>query len=190
MSMLVLRSEWLAPRWSFSLIHDLRVFLFCITHWFLHHQIINFIIMDLGCFLATFCSCSLGCALTRVTCLFSCVWSRPTPASLYLSSCLPWWWVRTGCPCSREDWRSSMVSRCYRVSYESTRNTFWHVCVFFSWMRCCFVLTELIKKVLSLDDKIKAIANELYQQKSLLVMGRGFHYATCLEGALVRSMQT
>ncbi|XP_042349387.1 glutamine--fructose-6-phosphate aminotransferase [isomerizing] 2 [Plectropomus leopardus] len=46
------------------------------------------------------------------------------------------------------------------------------------------VLPELIKKVLSLDKKIKAIANELYQQRSLLVMGRGFHYATCLEGAL------
>ncbi|XP_069576110.1 glutamine--fructose-6-phosphate aminotransferase [isomerizing] 2 [Brachyistius frenatus] len=46
------------------------------------------------------------------------------------------------------------------------------------------VLPELIKKVLSLDEKIKAIANELYQQKSLLVMGRGFNYATCLEGAL------
>lgn len=46
------------------------------------------------------------------------------------------------------------------------------------------VLPELIKKVLSLDDKIKAIANEMYQQRSLLVMGRGFNYATCLEGAL------
>ncbi|XP_036933464.1 glutamine--fructose-6-phosphate aminotransferase [isomerizing] 2 [Acanthopagrus latus] len=46
------------------------------------------------------------------------------------------------------------------------------------------VLPELIKKVLTLDDKIKDIANELYQQRSLLVMGRGFHYATCLEGAL------
>uniref|UniRef100_A0A8C4FDT9 glutamine--fructose-6-phosphate transaminase (isomerizing) n=1 Tax=Dicentrarchus labrax TaxID=13489 RepID=A0A8C4FDT9_DICLA len=46
------------------------------------------------------------------------------------------------------------------------------------------VLPELIKKVLSLDEKIRAIANELYQQKSLLVMGRGFNYATCLEGAL------
>lgn len=56
-------------------------------------------------------------------------------------------------------------------------------------MQCYFVLIELIKKVLSLDDKIKTIANELYQQKSLLVMGRGFHYATCLEGALVRSTQ-
>ncbi|KAM9377023.1 glutamine--fructose-6-phosphate aminotransferase [isomerizing] 2 isoform 3-T3 [Pholidichthys leucotaenia] len=46
------------------------------------------------------------------------------------------------------------------------------------------VLHEHINKVLSLDDKIKTIANELYQQRSLLVMGRGFHYATCLEGAL------
>ncbi|KAK9517992.1 hypothetical protein VZT92_023321 [Zoarces viviparus] len=46
------------------------------------------------------------------------------------------------------------------------------------------VLPELIKQVLALDEKIKAIADELYEQKSLLVMGRGFHYATCLEGAL------
>ncbi|XP_030595211.1 glutamine--fructose-6-phosphate aminotransferase [isomerizing] 2 [Archocentrus centrarchus] len=46
------------------------------------------------------------------------------------------------------------------------------------------VLPELIKKVLSLNEKIKAIANELYEQRSLLVMGRGFNYATCLEGAL------
>uniref|UniRef100_A0A3Q4GY80 glutamine--fructose-6-phosphate transaminase (isomerizing) n=1 Tax=Neolamprologus brichardi TaxID=32507 RepID=A0A3Q4GY80_NEOBR len=46
------------------------------------------------------------------------------------------------------------------------------------------MLPELIKKVLSLDEKIKTIANELYQQRSLLVMGRGFNYATCLEGAL------
>lgn len=46
------------------------------------------------------------------------------------------------------------------------------------------VLPELIKTVLALDKKIKDIANELYQQRSLLVMGRGFHYATCLEGAL------
>uniref|UniRef100_A0A667ZN97 glutamine--fructose-6-phosphate transaminase (isomerizing) n=1 Tax=Myripristis murdjan TaxID=586833 RepID=A0A667ZN97_9TELE len=46
------------------------------------------------------------------------------------------------------------------------------------------VLPELIKKVLSLDENIKDIADELYQQRSLLVMGRGFNYATCLEGAL------
>lgn len=47
------------------------------------------------------------------------------------------------------------------------------------------VILELIKKVLSMDEKIKHIAKELYEQKSLLVMGRGFNYATCLEGALV-----
>ncbi|XP_010793000.1 glutamine--fructose-6-phosphate aminotransferase [isomerizing] 2 [Notothenia coriiceps] len=46
------------------------------------------------------------------------------------------------------------------------------------------MLPDLIKQVLALDKKIKAIADELYQQKSLLVMGRGYHYATCLEGAL------
>ncbi|KAG7465161.1 hypothetical protein MATL_G00173340 [Megalops atlanticus] len=46
------------------------------------------------------------------------------------------------------------------------------------------VLPELIKEVLALDEKIKSIADELYQQRSLLVMGRGFNYATCLEGAL------
>lgn len=53
----------------------------------------------------------------------------------------------------------------------------------YTYLTC--TVPDLIKKVLSLDEKIKAIANELYQQKSLLVMGRGFHYATCLEGALV-----
>uniref|UniRef100_A0A3Q3JW79 glutamine--fructose-6-phosphate transaminase (isomerizing) n=1 Tax=Monopterus albus TaxID=43700 RepID=A0A3Q3JW79_MONAL len=46
------------------------------------------------------------------------------------------------------------------------------------------VLPEMIKKVLTLDEKIKTIAEELYQQRSLLVMGRGYNYATCLEGAL------
>uniref|UniRef100_A0A8C4T6A6 glutamine--fructose-6-phosphate transaminase (isomerizing) n=1 Tax=Erpetoichthys calabaricus TaxID=27687 RepID=A0A8C4T6A6_ERPCA len=45
-------------------------------------------------------------------------------------------------------------------------------------------LPSQIKEVLAVDDKIKDIADELYQQRSLLVMGRGFNYATCLEGAL------
>jgi glucosamine--fructose-6-phosphate aminotransferase (isomerizing) len=38
--------------------------------------------------------------------------------------------------------------------------------------------------VLAKDGEIHALAKELYLQKSLLVMGRGFNYATCLEGAL------
>jgi glucosamine--fructose-6-phosphate aminotransferase (isomerizing) len=45
-------------------------------------------------------------------------------------------------------------------------------------------LPELIKEVLSKDEQIHTLAQELYQQRSLLVMGRGFNYATCLEGAL------
>ncbi|KAM9744155.1 glutamine--fructose-6-phosphate aminotransferase [isomerizing] 1 [Menidia menidia] len=46
------------------------------------------------------------------------------------------------------------------------------------------VLPDLIKEVLSMDDEIQKLATELYQQKSVLIMGRGYHYATCLEGAL------
>ncbi|XP_054628470.1 glutamine--fructose-6-phosphate aminotransferase [isomerizing] 1 [Dunckerocampus dactyliophorus] len=46
------------------------------------------------------------------------------------------------------------------------------------------VLPDLIKEVLSLDDEIQKLATELYHQKSVLIMGRGYHYATCLEGAL------
>lgn len=45
-------------------------------------------------------------------------------------------------------------------------------------------LPELIKEVLKLDEEIQSLAQEMYQQKSLLVMGRGFQFATCLEGAL------
>uniref|UniRef100_A0A8D3BLQ1 glutamine--fructose-6-phosphate transaminase (isomerizing) n=1 Tax=Scophthalmus maximus TaxID=52904 RepID=A0A8D3BLQ1_SCOMX len=46
------------------------------------------------------------------------------------------------------------------------------------------VLPDLIKEILALDDEIQKLAVELYQQKSVLIMGRGYHYATCLEGAL------
>ncbi|XP_056427391.1 glutamine--fructose-6-phosphate aminotransferase [isomerizing] 1 isoform X2 [Hyla sarda] len=46
------------------------------------------------------------------------------------------------------------------------------------------ILPDNIKEVLSLDDEIQKLAEELYQQKSVLIMGRGYHYATCLEGAL------
>ena len=36
-----------------------------------------------------------------------------------------------------------------------------------------------------MDEQIHALSQELYTQKSLLVMGRGYNFATCLEGALV-----
>lgn len=45
-------------------------------------------------------------------------------------------------------------------------------------------LPEQIKEVLALDDEVQQLAQHLYLNKSLLVMGRGFNYATCLEGAL------
>ncbi|VDP00584.1 unnamed protein product [Heligmosomoides polygyrus] len=45
-------------------------------------------------------------------------------------------------------------------------------------------LPELIREVLLLDDEVKKIAEEIYKEKSLLIMGRGFNFATCLEGAL------
>jgi len=45
-------------------------------------------------------------------------------------------------------------------------------------------LPSQIKKILDMDDKILEIAKSLFHEKSLLIMGRGFNYATCLEGAL------
>ena len=46
-------------------------------------------------------------------------------------------------------------------------------------------LPELVKKVLHCDKKIRDYAQALFKETSLLVMGRGFNFATCLEGALV-----
>lgn len=46
-------------------------------------------------------------------------------------------------------------------------------------------IPEQIKTVLQLEDKIKSLCNEfLNEQKSLLLLGRGFLFATALEGAL------
>jgi len=49
-------------------------------------------------------------------------------------------------------------------------------------------LPNLIKEVLKTDQDVQELSKELYKQKSLLVMGRGYNYATCLEGALVSVM--
>lgn len=45
-------------------------------------------------------------------------------------------------------------------------------------------LPEQIEAVLKLDEQVQSLAEELHQKKSLLIMGRGFNYATCVEGAL------
>ena len=44
---------------------------------------------------------------------------------------------------------------------------------------------ELIRRALSLDSEILELAERLCKKKSLILMGRGFNFATCLEGALV-----
>lgn len=41
-----------------------------------------------------------------------------------------------------------------------------------------------IKRILEMDDQIQELAKHLHKEKSLLIMGRGYNYATCLEGAL------
>jgi glutamine---fructose-6-phosphate transaminase (isomerizing) len=46
-------------------------------------------------------------------------------------------------------------------------------------------LDKQIKEVLQLDSKVLDIARDLYEKKSLLIMGRGYNFATCMEGALV-----
>ena len=45
-------------------------------------------------------------------------------------------------------------------------------------------LPELIKEVLKQDDKVLNIAKQLYENRSILIMGRGYNFSTCLEGAL------
>jgi glucosamine--fructose-6-phosphate aminotransferase (isomerizing) len=50
-------------------------------------------------------------------------------------------------------------------------------------------LPDLIKDILKVDSKVEELAQKLHSEKSLLVMGRGYNYATCLEGALVRDTQ-
>lgn len=46
------------------------------------------------------------------------------------------------------------------------------------------ILTDLIREVLKLDGEILEIAKKIYKEQSLLIMSRGYNFATCLEGAL------
>jgi glucosamine--fructose-6-phosphate aminotransferase (isomerizing) len=46
-------------------------------------------------------------------------------------------------------------------------------------------LPGLIKRVLEGDASLQKLAKDVFaNQRSLLLMGRGYQYATCLEGAL------
>lgn len=56
--------------------------------------------------------------------------------------------------------------------------------IFYSLLFLYQILIGLIKEVLKLDDQVLTIAQKIYKEKSLLIMGRGYNFATCLEGAL------
>jgi len=45
-------------------------------------------------------------------------------------------------------------------------------------------LPSKIEEVLKLDPIIQELSESLYKERSLLVMGRGYQYSTCVEGAL------
>jgi len=45
-------------------------------------------------------------------------------------------------------------------------------------------LPDQIRQVLQLDSAVLELAKKIYQQKSMLIMGRGYNFATCMEGAL------
>ena len=71
--------------------------------------------------------------------------------------------------------------------------TFIHLSYFviFSFLQIIEGLKNLdnqIRQVLELDDKVKELAKSLFQHKSLLIMGRGYNFATCMEGALVSTL--
>ena len=42
-----------------------------------------------------------------------------------------------------------------------------------------------MRTVLELKDIIKEYGRDIHEKKSLLIMGRGYQYATCMEGAFV-----
>ncbi|GAA56467.1 glucosamine--fructose-6-phosphate aminotransferase (isomerizing) [Clonorchis sinensis] len=46
------------------------------------------------------------------------------------------------------------------------------------------VPSDQIRTVLNSDKTLRALSETLYNKRSILVMGRGSNYATCLEGAL------
>jgi len=45
-------------------------------------------------------------------------------------------------------------------------------------------LPEMIKRVLQLDGEMNKLAEEMYKERSMLLIGRGYQYASCAEGAL------
>lgn len=57
------------------------------------------------------------------------------------------------------------------------------LCIFL-YLTFFVLITDQIRQVLKVDEQVYKLSQEIYKQKSLLVMGRGYNFATCLEGAL------
>jgi glucosamine--fructose-6-phosphate aminotransferase (isomerizing) len=51
-------------------------------------------------------------------------------------------------------------------------------------MQSLLELPNQVRKALELDQQMLALAAELKEEQSLLLFGRGYNYATALEGAL------
>ena len=99
---------------------------------------------------------------------------RPTPPKFSPCWCSPWPYAMTESRCRREGPRLSKLSTNFLVGFILSEF------VLFSIGR----FPEMIREVLKLDDAVAKIADDIYKEKSLLIMGRGFNFATCLEGAL------
>lgn len=56
--------------------------------------------------------------------------------------------------------------------------------VFFVCLIYVMLTTGKVREVLKLDQEMKNLAQLLINEQSLLVFGRGYNYATALEGAL------
>ena len=59
-------------------------------------------------------------------------------------------------------------------------------------MQSLLELPNQVRKALELDQQMLALAAELKEEQSLLLFGRGYNYATALEGALkvIRASKT
>ena len=113
--------------------------------------------------------------------LLSGVYARGSKRSHTGGKCVTW------CGLTNTRWTLNTLQRAPSSIWEKERKER-DLCDRVTHVDCVF--SELIKEVLSKDEQIHTLAQELYKQRSLLVMGRGFNYATCLEGALVRARVT
>lgn len=79
--------------------------------------------------------------------------------------------------------------QCWCISRVQSTNHVADVCVIPVISLWFYVFSEgHIEAVLKTDEQVEKLADELVEERSLLVMGRGYNFATCLEGALVTAI--